>query len=206
MSYFGKSSSNGGSLLTSPSYQYTNLRLEPKDYIKRLHIFSKVFLGISAFFWSWALHNTWQHMKSHFDFGMVSFFLSFSSSLYLYMKTNRGVEGFTPTGYLGRFFVLMTHSIVTLNYSFGAYTAFTIHTVIYHRFATYCTIFAFLWFFSICVGWKLVSDTMNINIGRNGDVEEGIASTSTETFDEEVNYMYDIKGSSNKNIMPRRSQ
>jgi hypothetical protein len=180
---------NSGSFNFSSSYNYTNLH--PKSNVKRLNTFSKVFLGISMFFWVWAAHNTKYKMKSNFDLGMVSFLLSGLSSLYLFIKTRKGVDGFTSTGVCGRAFVIITHLIVSMNYALGAYMSFIVGKKVYMNFAIYCTVFTCLWSLSAYIGWILITNT--IDIGLEEEDEDGEA----DDIDEEVDYMYNLNDLSN---------
>ena len=73
-----------------------------------------------------------------FDLGMVSFFISGLSSLYLYQKMWRSLSGFRLPGMTGRKLILASHVIVALNYALGAFLAFTLGGKIYFGFAYYC--------------------------------------------------------------------
>ncbi len=99
-----------------------------------------------------------------FDIGLVSFFISALSSLYLFRKTRCGVEGFVPTGSIGRIFVSLSHIIVALSYGLGLYMAATVGKKIYIKFATYCLVFMFIWSYSAYIGWKLVGNTLDIGL------------------------------------------
>lgn len=165
--------SSRGSYQTSSRYNYSNLNLTEEDHIKRLASFSKICLPVSIFFWCWAVLNTSKMVGKSFDLGMVSFFLSGSSSLYLYGITRRGVAGFKAPGILGRNLVLASHLIVALNYALGAFLALTLGSKIYFRYATYCIIFFFGWLYTASLGWNLVTNTLDI-VGNEYEVEEEV--------------------------------
>ena len=171
---------------TSP-YLYTS-SIENKDHVKKLHKFSKVIIAVSFFFWSWAAYNTKFKMKTHFDLGIISFFLSGSSSIYLYVKTKNGVNEFTSTGRIGRLLVTMTHIVVVLNYALGAYLACFAGRKIYVSFATYCVLFVFLWSFSAYTCWRLITNTIEIGID---EVEEALIEIGNEYGNDNDDYVYD---------------
>lgn len=168
---------------------------ETKDHVRKLHTFSKVILATSSFFWLWAAYNTKFKMKTHFDSGMISFFLSGSSSIYLYIKTKNGVNEFTSTGSIGRLLVTLTHIIVVANYALGAYLACSAGNKIYVSFATYCFIFMFLWSFSAYTCWRLITNTIDIGVEEGEEEEEvlvGLESGYGNDYDDDENdYVYD---------------
>mmetsp|Transcript_3661 Transcript_3661/g.4298 ORF Transcript_3661/g.4298 Transcript_3661/m.4298 type:complete len:229 (-) Transcript_3661:211-897(-) len=187
---------------SSPSQStYSNLRLEPKDHVKRLHIFAKTYLLISLFFWIWAGYNTKYKMKAgkhNFDLGCISFFLSAISSFYLYLKTKNGIRSFKSIGKIGKIIVTFSHLIVMANYMLGAYMAFIVGKVIYVRFATYCIIFTFLWFGSAILSWKLMTNTSDIGIDEESDDGEEDDDDEDEEYDfgdvnSQFEYQHDFK-------------
>jgi len=101
-------------------------------------------------------------MKTGFDGGMLSFFLSGASSFYLYRNTRNGAVGFRSSGKCGRGLILASHMIVCLNYALGTFLAFTIGDVVYFSFAYYCMIFFLVWLFCAMIGWNLVTNTLEI--------------------------------------------
>ncbi len=151
--YFG----SGGSAAA-----YANLNLSQDDHIMRLQLFSTGCLIISTFFWGWAVLNTFD-MKKGFDLGIVSFLLSGSSSLYLFLISRKGSSGFTPPSVITRALVLISHVLVALNYALGAYMALTLQ-VVYIKFAYYCIIFMILWLGCAVVGWTLVTNVLDIGV------------------------------------------
>jgi len=145
------------------AYTFSNLNLTEEDHIRRLEEFSKVCLAVSIFFWCWAVFNTYKMNGSSFDGGVISFFLSGSSSLYLYRNTKRGPVRFSSPGVVGRGLILASHLSVALNYALGAFLAFALGTNIYFKFATYCIIFFLGWLYTAIYGWGLVTNTLDIN-------------------------------------------
>ena len=165
--------------------------------MKRLNIFSKCFLAISIFFFTWATYNTKYKMKTNFDLGLICFSISVLSSLYLYIKTRNGVTGFTSTGIIGRAFVTIAHVIVSFTYAIGAFMACTVGKKIYIQFATYCVIFTFLWSCSAYVAWILITNTLEIGLDDDEDDEK-------DNFDQEIDYIYE--SSNIDDILSRRSK
>ena len=108
------------------------------------------------------------------------------------MKTRKGIGGFTSTGTIGRIFVTVTHLIVAANYALGAYMACIVGKQIYIQFASYCVIFTYLWLYSACKCWKLITKTIEIGILDDDSDEE-----EEDDFDEEIDYMY---GNMNSNV------
>jgi len=102
-------------------------------------------------------------MTGNFDLGLVSFFLSGSSSFFLHRITKDGVKGFRPVGRNGRLLFVSTHVIVALNYALGAFLACTLGETIYYVFLYYCMGFTLLWFISAFLLWDLISNTFYIN-------------------------------------------
>jgi hypothetical protein len=142
-------------------YAYTNLNISAEDHIKRLKIFALLCVSVSLFFWSWAVLNTY-NMSGGFDFGVMSFFLSGASSVYLLRMSRNGVNGFEPPTFICRVLVFLSHFTVAMNYALGGYLALSLETI-YAKFAYYCIIFMVLWLFCAVVGWNLVTNVMDIN-------------------------------------------
>lgn len=141
------------------------------------------------------MYITKSKMKSHFDLGIISFFLPTLSSLYIYIKTRKGIDGFNSVGKIGRLLVMFTHLIVAFHHAFGLYMACTIGKVIYLRYATYSVTFMFLWSFSALISWKLLTNTLDI----------GIEEEDEEDFDEEIGSVYDFVSSrDNADVISRR--
>lgn len=147
----------------------------PVDDLLKMRRFAKTVLASSAFFWSWALYNTFTMKSGGFDLGVVSFALSAASSAYL--LTRRGEE---PSR-LVRFLAFLSHLVVAANYALGSVFAFTVGKVVYVRFATYCITFALLWLVVAFVGWKLIS--INIPELEDGDYEEDEVEDMRYGFD-----------------------
>mmetsp|Transcript_4690 Transcript_4690/g.6887 ORF Transcript_4690/g.6887 Transcript_4690/m.6887 type:complete len:180 (+) Transcript_4690:136-675(+) len=146
-------------------YAYSNLNVSADDHIKRLKIFALLCVSVSLFFWSWAVLNTY-NMSGGFDFGVISFFLSGASSVYLLRMSRKGANGFveSPPTYISRVRVLvfLSHFTVAMNYAIGGYLAFGIESKD-AQFAYYCIIFMVLWLFCAAVGWNLITNVMDIN-------------------------------------------
>uniref|UniRef100_A0A7S3QH34 Uncharacterized protein n=1 Tax=Chaetoceros debilis TaxID=122233 RepID=A0A7S3QH34_9STRA len=140
------------------TYTYTNLR-----------IFAFLCLLVSLYFWSWAVINVINtyNISGLFDFGVVTFFLSGASSVYLLRMSRKDVNGFVeprvpPTyKYISRVRVLvfLSHFTVAMNYAIGGYLAFGKETKD-EQFAYYCIIFMVLWLFCAVVGWNLITNIM----------------------------------------------
>ncbi len=163
-----------------PSYNYSNLNLTEEDHVQRLAKFSKVCLSVSLFFWCWAMLNTYKMNGTNFDLGVISFFLSGSSSFYLYLKTKEGLTKFRSPGNVGRGIILVSHLTVALNYALGAFLAFTLGDKIYYRFAIYCILFFFGWTYTAFIGWQLVTNTLHI--GKFEDDADNIDNSSDFDF------------------------
>lgn len=142
---------------------YSNLNQTVDDHIRHIFLFSKVCLAVSGFFWSWAVVNTIK-MKSGFDGGVISFFLSGASSFYLFRRTRNGAEGFQSPGLIGRGWILASHLTVALNYALGAFLALTLGTRIYVKFAVYCVIFFLCWLSTALLGWNLVTQVLDYGV------------------------------------------
>lgn len=146
--------------------KYAQLNLTPDDHLDKLNKFSKVIMGVSLLFWCWAVKNTVKTRGGkdfQFDLGIVSFFLSGSSALYIYKITCKGVKGFKNPGTMGRNLVVGAHIIVTINYALGAYLSLILNpNQIYYNFLYYCVIFTFLWGCSAFVAFDLISNTLSI--------------------------------------------
>jgi hypothetical protein len=160
--------SNQGSSSIGQTSSYANLNLTRDDHVRRLLNFSKAGMGISIFFWCWALKNSMK-MNGSYDFGLFSFFMSGSSSLYLYRHCKDGLKGFQPIGHCGRLIVVATHVIVTLNYALGAFLACFLGKTVYYGFLYYCLCFTLLWLGSAVLVWDLTANTLHI---INEDDEE----------------------------------
>mmetsp|Transcript_3884 Transcript_3884/g.5443 ORF Transcript_3884/g.5443 Transcript_3884/m.5443 type:complete len:243 (-) Transcript_3884:143-871(-) len=136
------------------TYTYTNLR-----------IFAFLCLLVSLYFWSWAVINVINtyNISGLFDFGVVTFFLSGASSVYLLRMSRKGANGFveSPPTYISRVRVLvfLSHFTVAMNYALGGYLALSLETI-YAKFAYYCIIFMVLWLFCAVVGWNLITNVM----------------------------------------------
>jgi hypothetical protein len=122
----------------------------------RLRAFALVTLGISLFFWGWAVLNTIQ-MDTGVDLGIVSFFTVVVSSSYLLVRTTDGKKT-QPMSNLGKVLVTCTHVLVALNYALGSVFAFHWMDPIRVGFGIYCIVFMFLWFGAAYVGSKLMEE------------------------------------------------
>ncbi len=110
-------------------------------------------------------------MKSRFDMGAVSFFLSGLSSFYLYRKTRKGIEAFTSTGVIGRAFVVFTHIVVSIHHALGAYMAMTVGKKVYLQYGTFCLVFTIFWLINARVSWILITNTIEYGIVEENDEE-----------------------------------
>jgi len=106
-----------------------------------------------------------------FDLGTISFAISGLSSFFLYRKSNKALDSFIPVGSYGRAAVLFSHLLVASNYALGAFFAYTEGRQIYVKFATYCTVFTFLWLVIAGIGWILVTRTQLIGVISEDDDE-----------------------------------
>lgn len=107
-------------------------------------------------------------MTGSFDLGLFSFFLSGTSSFYLYTNCKDSPEGVQPISHCGRLIVVATHLIVTLNYALGAFLACFLGDTIYYGFLYYCLCFTLIWFGSAIMVWGLITNT-------NWDDEEDLS-------------------------------
>merc|ERR1711862_213885 len=121
------------------------------DDMGALKKFSNVVLATSIFFWVWALVNI--ITKNIFDLGIISFFTTFLSSLYLMLRVPK--NGLSLTG---RNLVSLTHLFVAINYALGFVIAFSLNGM---TFGIYCAIFTILWLLVLCRGYFLMAAVMS---------------------------------------------
>lgn len=117
-----------------------------------LGLYSRLVLGISLFFWIWALKNSIAMDAPNFDYGLISFGTTALTSTYL---SGRDVSSLTTrntlTLHLSTLTVCLVVSsqlLVSLNYILGV----IVGIYVMHRigFAIYCGIFSILW---MCIAW-----------------------------------------------------
>ena len=122
---------------------------------KRMRTYAKVMLGISVFFWLWAMYNTSKMKKGKKDLGIFSFFGSACTSIMILTKCWSD----KPTG-IGAVLVFISHMVVAANYGLGY--KFAKHFG-YRIFGAYCIIFIALWIIAARVGWILISNVHEHN-------------------------------------------
>lgn len=151
--------------------------ISPEQAHRKLRLFARVLLGISIFFWSWAVFNTLT-MSAGFDLGTVSFLTTALSSGYLLSK-----QGERPT-WKTRIAITASHSLVAANYALGTWFSFNAGRKVYVVFALYCSTFTCLWVGVVVFGWRLVSDVKALYEEEEEDEED---------FDdeEEMDNLYD---------------
>jgi len=122
---------------------------------KRMRMFAKVMLGVSTFFWLWAMYNTSKMKTGKKDLGIFSFFGSACTSIMILTKCWSD----KPSG-IGAVVVFLSHIAVAANYGLGY--KFAKHFG-YRIFGIYCLVFMGLWIIAARVGWILISNVHEHN-------------------------------------------
>ena len=122
-----------------------------------LGLYSRLVLGISLFFWTWALKNSIGMDAPNFDYGLISFGTTALTSTYLLGRDVSMATRTTPTLHLSNLticFVVSSQLLVSLNYILGILVGiYVLHRI---GFAIYCGIFSILWMSSAWYGLTLM--------------------------------------------------
>ena len=161
---------------------------------KRMRLFAQIILGISVFFWLWAVYNTSKMKGSKKDLGIFSFFGSACTSIMILTKCWSD----KPTG-IGAVVVFISHIVVVGNYALGY--KFAKHFG-YRFFGNYCLLFIALWIIAARVGWILISNVHEHNRmaeykllqTRRAKESAAVATTQNDDSSDDDSNGYDFGG------------